>query len=471
MSLHDRRLSGALLATLALGACASDRYISEDDAYLREATIPAPYVTTARTAQPPPSPAFEFENRRAAILDTPTFRKQTNAEIEQQRTAERLAMYQRSATLDSGNARYASSDTGYASTADSTASTGGYSSWNTVATTTNSSNYSSWQTVDSGVLYSDASVEPTRYVETSVTPYTDASMVATSPSIPPMPAARAGECYALVRTPERYQTVRRDYVSQPAYERYEVVPPQYTSGTRSFTTQEAYERLEVIPATFKTVTEQVLVRPASTRYVTTEPVYETQNERIMIAPARQVWKPGRGPIERQDYGTGQIYCLVEEPAQYSTVTRRVMRRTPEVRQVEIPAEYRTVTRRVIDRPAQVRRVAVAPQTSQMTVQELSSPGQVRRVQVPQQTSSMPVKQLVSASQLEWRPVLCETNMSPGTIQRLQRALKSAGHDPGPIDGKVGPRTMAAVNAYQRSHKLPVDAYLNLDTLRALGVAN
>ncbi|MEC9356261.1 MAG: peptidoglycan-binding domain-containing protein [Pseudomonadota bacterium] len=459
MSLHDRRLSGALLATLALGACASDRYLSEDSAYLRESTIPPPYVTTARTAQPPPNPAFEFENRRSEILDTPTFRKQTNAEIEQQRTAERLAMYQRSAALDGG---------GYVNAA---ASTGGYSSWNTVATSTDASNFSSWQTVDSGVLYSNASVEPTRYVETSVTPYTDASMVAPSPSIPPMPAARAGECYALVRTPERYETVTRDYVSQPAYERYEVIPPQYTTGTRSFTTQEAYERLEVVPATFKTVTEQVLVRPASTRYVTTEPVYETQNERIMIAPARQVWKPGRGPIERQDYGTGQIYCLVEEPAQYSTVTRRVMRRTPEVRQVEIPAEYRTVTRRVIDRPAQVRRVAVAPQTSQMTVQELSSPGQVRRVQVPQQTSSVPVKQLVSASQLEWRPVLCETNMSPGTIQRLQRALKSAGHDPGPIDGKVGPRTMAAVNAYQRSRKLPVDAYLNLDTLRALGVAN
>lgn len=428
MSLHDRRLSGALLATvalatLALGACAGDRYISEDSAYLREPTIPPPYVTTARSAQPPPSPAFEFENRRAAVLDTPTFRKPTHAEIEQQRTAERLAAYQRSAALDSGSSGHA----------NAAASTGGHPGW---------------QTVDSGVLYSDASVEPTRYVETSVTPYTDASMIAASPSIPPMPAARAGECYALVRTPERYETVRRDYVSQPAYERYEVVPPQYTSGTRSFTTQEAYERLEVVPATFKTVTEQILVRPASTSYLSTEPVYETQNERIMTAPARQVWKPGRGPIERQDADTGQIYCLVEEPAQYSTVTRRV-----------------------IDRPAQLRRVAVAPQTSQLTVQELSAPGQVRRVQVPQQTASPPLRQLVSASRLEWRPVLCETNMTPGTIQRLQRALKSAGHDPGPIDGKLGPRTMAAVNAYQRSHKLPVDAYLNLDTLRALGVAN
>ena len=61
-------------------------------------------------------------------------------------------------------------------------------------------------------------------------------------------------------------------------------------------------------------------------------------------------------------------------------------------------------------------------------------------------------------------------MTTGRITSIQRALDKAGYDPGPIDGVIGKQTIQAVNAFQRAKKLPVDRYLNIPTLTALGVS-
>ena len=60
-------------------------------------------------------------------------------------------------------------------------------------------------------------------------------------------------------------------------------------------------------------------------------------------------------------------------------------------------------------------------------------------------------------------------MTRDAIRRLQQALSARGFDPGAVDGVLGRRTMEAVNAYQRSNGLPVDRYLNMETVRSLGV--
>jgi LysM repeat protein len=51
---------------------------------------------------------------------------------------------------------------------------------------------------------------------------------------------------------------------------------------------------------------------------------------------------------------------------------------------------------------------------------------------------------------------------------LQVALRAQGLYLGPIDGLVGPRTVAAVRAFQRSHRLRVTGIADLRTRRALG---
>ena len=53
------------------------------------------------------------------------------------------------------------------------------------------------------------------------------------------------------------------------------------------------------------------------------------------------------------------------------------------------------------------------------------------------------------------------------IKGVQQALAQAGHDPGAIDGVVGPKTSAALKAYQRAHGLSETGRPDEETLAKL----
>lgn len=55
------------------------------------------------------------------------------------------------------------------------------------------------------------------------------------------------------------------------------------------------------------------------------------------------------------------------------------------------------------------------------------------------------------------------------VMAAQQALKDKGHDPGMIDGKMGPRTRAAVADYQKAEGLRQTGRLDDDTRDKLGM--
>jgi uncharacterized protein (TIGR02594 family) len=57
-----------------------------------------------------------------------------------------------------------------------------------------------------------------------------------------------------------------------------------------------------------------------------------------------------------------------------------------------------------------------------------------------------------------------------TMADIQRALRAAGFDPGPIDGIAGPRTRAAIRAFQRAAGLVPDGIAGPRTRAALAAA-
>jgi hypothetical protein len=61
------------------------------------------------------------------------------------------------------------------------------------------------------------------------------------------------------------------------------------------------------------------------------------------------------------------------------------------------------------------------------------------------------------------------NMDPNVVRQIQQALSQKGQDPGPIDGDYGPRTAAAVSAFQAANGLVADGEVGPKTARALGV--
>jgi Putative peptidoglycan binding domain len=55
------------------------------------------------------------------------------------------------------------------------------------------------------------------------------------------------------------------------------------------------------------------------------------------------------------------------------------------------------------------------------------------------------------------------------LMRVQRRLKELGHDPGPIDGRLGLQTQAALKAFQTDYGLAATGEIDAETRAALGL--
>lgn len=302
----------------------------------------------------------------------------------------------------------------------------------------------------------------------SVAAATPAAMSAADDSLVP-PNAKPGQCFTRVWNPPKYETVTTRQLVEDAGERIEVIPASYKSGTKRVLVKEASERIETVPATYKTVTERVLIKPATKKLQQVPAVYETASTRVLEKAAHTVWKKGTGPIQKIDAQSGEIMCLVEVPASYKTIQKRVLKTPATTRTITIPAEYSTVEKRVVATAATTRKVMIPAQYKTINTTEVATPAKERRTAIPARYKNVTSQKLVSEGSMEWREILCETNMTRSRIMDIQKALEAAGHNPGNVDGNIGGDTMRAVNAFQRSKGLPVDRYLNMATVRALGV--
>ncbi len=293
--------------------------------------------------------------------------------------------------------------------------------------------------------------------------------------------AKAGECYAQVYTPAKYTTQTKRVLKNEASFRIETIPAVYETVTERVVKREASERLEVVPAVYENVTERVMIKEASTRLETVPAVYETATERVMVKPARQVWKNSKGTI----YGTaikdaegklitrpnaaGEVLCLVEEPAEYKTITKRVLKNEATTREVTIPAEYKTITKRVMKTPPTTRKITIPAEYQTVTKRVLKSPATTRRIEIPATYETVTERVLENEASMEWVGVLCDVNVTSAKLREIQGALKRAGHYAGPIDGVFGSQTSTAVASFQRSKNLSQGYGLTLQTLDALNI--
>ena len=258
--------------------------------------------------------------------------------------------------------------------------------------------------------------------------------------------AKPGECYAQV-----------------------AIPPKFETRTEQRLLVAARERVEVIPAQYEWVEEQVLVRPAYERVVDLQPAqYRWVEEKVLVKPASKVWKPGRGPVERVDSATGEIMCLVEVPAEYKTVRRRVVDTPPSTRTEQVPAEYKTIKRQELVSEARMVKQQVPAEYETVRKQKLVTPAREIRRTIPAEYETVETTVKVSDGTMEWRGVLCEVNATRETIADLQRALAAAGYSPGKIDGVLGRNTLRAAREYQIDNNL-AQGGITLEMVRKLGL--
>lgn len=282
------------------------------------------------------------------------------------------------------------------------------------------------------------------------------------------PNAKMGECYARVFVPEKYQIEAKQVVKKEAGYDIEVSEPEYEWVKEKILVKEESEIAEVIPAKYEWRTEKVLVKEAHEHLKTIPAVYETREEKVLVKPAHKEWKKGRGPIEKMDYVTGEIMCLVEVPAEYNTVTKKVLVSAARTEKVTHPAVYKDVGKYVIVEQPKIKIKTIPAEYKTVMVKKLVRPAEETKVPVPAEYQTVEKKVKVADSYMEWRRILCETNSTPDVIRRLQGALVAAGYYPGEIDGLVGGATLRAVKKYQRDNNLAA-GQLTIETLEKLGV--
>ena len=326
-------------------------------------------------------------------------------------------------------------------------------------------------------------------------------------------SARPGMCFHEHTIPATFKTESEKVLVSEASESVAVVPATYRTTQKTITVTEASTRIVQVPATYKTVSEKVLVKAAHTIWKKgTGPVqridsstgeimclievpaeYKTVTRKVVATPAttKTVNIPAvTKTISVREEATAAAENRTPIPAKYKTVTNRVKaseasvtwheihnkehptttRTGQQVCLTEAPAVYKTVTKRVVKTPASSRSIVIPAVSKTVKVQRLASPASERRIAIPATYKNVSRQELVKDGYMQWRSILCETNTTPARISQIQRALKTAGHNPGPIDGVVGASTIRAVNAFQKSKGLPVDKYLNVETIKALGVS-
>ena len=231
-----------------------------------------------------------------------------------------------------------------------------------------------------------------------------------------------GEIMCLVEIPARYETITKTVLDKPA----------------------TTKRIEV-PAVYKTVKVQRVVKPASEQRVVIPPEFKTITTTVKVADPGFYWlAKGEKPAIGAQYSGNEV-CLVKTDARFVNVKTRILKTPASIKSVEIPAQFSTIR-----------------------VNRLVSPATERRIPVAEKTKVISKRIQISPERLEWRKVLCETNMNPTLITDIQRALKRAGFDPGPIDGVLGSDTNKAIEAYQIQKNLDRGG-LTYETLKSLNV--
>ena len=323
--------------------------------------------------------------------------------------------------------------------------------------------------------------------------------------------AKVGGCYAEYHIPAQYKTETQKVLKSEASHKIEIIPAKYEWSEEKVLVKEASSKLIEVPAMYETVTEKVLVTPATTEWkkgrgpverldgstgeimclVEIPAVYKTVSKRVLKSPSttKKVDIPAEYKVEKvRKLVSPSKEKKIEIPATYETVTKRIKTSDEKVMWAlkgssvggngkatgsalclkEVPAVYKTVKQKKVKTPATTKIVDVPAEYKVVKKRKLASPATEKKIEIPAKTEVVSKKVKVSEESMQWKPVLCETNMSGTKITDIQRALKKAGHDPGTIDGVIGKQTLIAVDAFQRKNGLSRGG-LTIETLQKLGV--
>jgi len=224
------------------------------------------------------------------------------------------------------------------------------------------------------------------------------------------------------------------------------VPAQFEEIRQEVVKTAAKTESNMVPASFKSVEIESLAADSTESRIVVPAKYETFTRSKKVADAKLSWlKTAKANKAEHGVATGNIVCHREIPAKYESYKRKVVKTPGSFRSVAVPAEYTTIK-----------------------VQKLETAASEKRIPVPEVKEELLKRVKVSDARLEWRPVLCETNLTRKVVSEIQRSLNTKGYQAGAVDGVLGRGTMDALEKFQEDENL-AQGGLTYPTIKALGV--
>lgn len=282
-------------------------------------------------------------------------------------------------------------------------------------------------------------------------------------------ALSAGQCWVQTHVQPRATKMPINVIVEEARNKIQVTPADIRRGFRQVVTAEGVRNYKIEPATYRLVQEQVMVKPELTAFDVIPAVYEDREIDVVVAPAKTVLEPcNAGGVAFSRASSAQAFCAKEIPAVTETITQRVIVQEEQTSVRFEPAVYETITRRVVDRPARAVEIMTEEIVDTIPVDELVSQAQTEIIEIPAVTKEMQLTQFDGPPRIVSLQALCNADLTDQLVKDLQNSLKVNGYNPGPVDGKLGHQTIAALEQFQTDNGLGVGA-LTLESLNALNV--
>lgn len=267
------------------------------------------------------------------------------------------------------------------------------------------------------------------------------------------PDGKPGECYVKVRRPAEYKTVVERVLIKEKSVKYRIIPAVFKDVEQKVLVKPETVRYEVIPAKFEPKVESVVTAPKFKRLSTIAPKFKPSKEKVLVKAESTVWKKGKGPLSDLKNAVSEVWCLVREAAEYHEYTRQKLDAPAKVNEHIVKQTAEKVETQVMVSPAEVKKIVEPAEYKTVTVRELVRPATAQEVPQPAVFDEVKTRVLVRKEEVVWQRVLCETNLTPAVIRKIQQTLRAKKYDCGKANGKLTKETLKAIEKYQRDHKL------------------
>lgn len=257
----------------------------------------------------------------------------------------------------------------------------------------------------------------------------------------------------LVRAPQ-YRWVNKKVLVRKASYKTRVIPAKYkTVAKKRILLRPAKSIRTLVPAVYRTVKQKIRVAPALYKTVKTAARYKTQNYRQKPATARYVWKSTRGNVNKLQSPTSKSAGTLSArtPQRQSLVNKSIARLDEESGYMKLDSNYNHAIR-----------------VTNTRVKNISKDVLLLLDQVKLKKTSKIKNKKYSHRIKKSKRHLNRAEKKRQLVIRIQKSLKSRGFYIGSVDGKLGAKTAAALEAFQNRYGLEVGK-LDKKTFHALGL--